>query len=175
MLEEHADLKQRDFWIWSRDDTHRYFLAGGGREDEFDALWSVAIGGIDRFDKAIAARTYARRGRRNRLSCRRQKARTQHGVSGPLFMRLPAAPRASAGRATLPPVARQPTHGLRRAQVSGNQRVDGRCVRERAHVAGAWITARRAGNNVGSSSAIARVGRGAWSPRMISTGMRKLA
>ena len=59
MLEEHADLKQRDFWIWSREDTHRYFLAGGGREGEFDALWSVAIGGIDRFDKAIAERTYA--------------------------------------------------------------------------------------------------------------------
>src|SRR5580704_13610072 len=31
-LEERADLKQRDFWIWSRDDTHRYFLAGGGRD-----------------------------------------------------------------------------------------------------------------------------------------------
>ena len=59
MLEEHADLKQRDFWIWSREDTHRYFLAGGGREGEFDALWSVAIGGSDRFDKAIAERTYA--------------------------------------------------------------------------------------------------------------------
>lgn len=58
-LEERADLKQRDFWIWSRENTHRYFLAGGGRDGEFDALWSAAIGGIDRFDKAIADRTYA--------------------------------------------------------------------------------------------------------------------
>ncbi len=56
MLEEHADFKQRDFWIWSRADTQRYFLAGGGRAEEFDALWSVAIGGSDRFDKAIAER-----------------------------------------------------------------------------------------------------------------------
>ena len=59
-LEERADFKHRDFWIWSREDTHRYFLAGGGgRDDEFDALWSVAIGGNDRFDQAIAGRTYA--------------------------------------------------------------------------------------------------------------------
>jgi SAM-dependent methyltransferase len=60
VLEERADLKHREFWIWSREDTHRYFLAGGGgRDDEFDALWSVAIGGNDRFDQAIAGRTYA--------------------------------------------------------------------------------------------------------------------
>jgi hypothetical protein len=58
-LEEHADFKHRDFWIWSREDTHRYFLAGGGRDGEFDALWLVAISGTDKFDKAIADRTYA--------------------------------------------------------------------------------------------------------------------
>ena len=43
MLEESADTANRDFWNWSRKDTHRYFLAGGGREDEFDALWSTAV------------------------------------------------------------------------------------------------------------------------------------
>jgi SAM-dependent methyltransferase len=58
-LEERTDRKHRDFWIWSREDTHRYFLAGGGRDVEFDALWTVAIGGRDKFDKAIADRTYA--------------------------------------------------------------------------------------------------------------------
>src|SRR5262249_74810 len=31
-LEERADLGHREFWIWSREDTQRYFLAGGGRE-----------------------------------------------------------------------------------------------------------------------------------------------
>src|SRR5262249_43017371 len=61
-LEESADFKDRDFWIWSREDTQRYFRAGGGRADEFDALWSVAIGGSDKFDEAIAARTYASAG-----------------------------------------------------------------------------------------------------------------
>jgi SAM-dependent methyltransferase len=59
MLEERADLKHRDFWVWSREDTQRYFLAGGGREGEFDALWSVAIAGDRKFDQAIAAGTYA--------------------------------------------------------------------------------------------------------------------
>jgi SAM-dependent methyltransferase len=59
MLEERADLEHRDFWIWSREDTRRYFLAGGGRVGEFDALWSVIMSGSDRFDKAIAERTYA--------------------------------------------------------------------------------------------------------------------
>ena len=57
-LEERADFKHRDFWIWSREDTRRYFIAGGGRDGEFEALWLVAIGGNDKFDKAIANRTY---------------------------------------------------------------------------------------------------------------------
>jgi SAM-dependent methyltransferase len=59
MLEERADLTHRDFWIWSREDTHRYFVAGGGGESEFQALWSVAIVSEGKFDKAIAAGTYA--------------------------------------------------------------------------------------------------------------------
>jgi len=59
VLEERTDLEHRDFWIWSRADTHRYFLAGGGRDDEFAALWSIAIGGGDKFDKAVAEGTYA--------------------------------------------------------------------------------------------------------------------
>ncbi len=58
-LDERADFDDRDFWIWSRADTLRYFLAGGGREAEFDALWALAVGGKDAFDKAIAERSYA--------------------------------------------------------------------------------------------------------------------
>jgi len=61
VLEERADHNDRDFWIWSREDTHRYFLAGKGAAGEFEALWSVAIGHGDssEFDKAIANRTYS--------------------------------------------------------------------------------------------------------------------
>jgi SAM-dependent methyltransferase len=59
MLAERADFEHRDFWIWSRADTHRYFLAGGGRDGEFDALWELATSGVDKFNKAIDDRTYA--------------------------------------------------------------------------------------------------------------------
>ena len=59
MLAERADFEHRDFWIWSREDTHRYFLAGGGRDGEFDALWALATSGGDEFNKAVDERTYA--------------------------------------------------------------------------------------------------------------------
>jgi SAM-dependent methyltransferase len=61
-LEERADRGNRDFWIWSREDTHRYFLAGDGGDEEFDALWSIAVGESSEFDRAIANRTYAAAG-----------------------------------------------------------------------------------------------------------------
>lgn len=38
------DWADRDFWIWSREDTRRYFLAGGGDIGEFELLWNLAIG-----------------------------------------------------------------------------------------------------------------------------------
>lgn len=58
-LDEQADFGDRDFWIWSRADTRRYFLAGGGGEGEFDGLWLMATGGKNRFEKALADQTYA--------------------------------------------------------------------------------------------------------------------
>jgi len=58
-LEERLDFRNRGFWIWSPEDTRRFFLAGGGLEGEFAALWLVAVGGSDKLDKAIADRTYA--------------------------------------------------------------------------------------------------------------------
>src|SRR5215471_11617250 len=58
-LEGRSDFKHRGFWIWSPEDTRRYFLAGGGLEADFDALWLVALGSGDKFDRAIADRTYA--------------------------------------------------------------------------------------------------------------------
>lgn len=60
--EEHADFQSRDFWIWSRADTYRYFIAGGGSDSDFDALWSTATKTDDRVDIAVAAQTYARSG-----------------------------------------------------------------------------------------------------------------
>lgn len=37
------DWSTRDFWIWSKDDSRRYFTAGGGTPDEFDRLWLLAM------------------------------------------------------------------------------------------------------------------------------------
>jgi 2-polyprenyl-3-methyl-5-hydroxy-6-metoxy-1,4-benzoquinol methylase len=59
MLEERSDMSGRDFWRWSKDDTRRYFAAGGGREDEFARLWTMVTEDGDKFLAAIAARTYA--------------------------------------------------------------------------------------------------------------------
>jgi hypothetical protein len=62
------------FWIWSRDDTLRYFLAGGGIAAEFEVLWASVTRDSQRFETAIAERTYAI-GRLAELPCRRQKDR----------------------------------------------------------------------------------------------------
>ena len=31
----------RDFWGWDREDAHRFFIAGGGTEPQFEADWTV--------------------------------------------------------------------------------------------------------------------------------------
>lgn len=62
VLEEGQDFEARDFWIWSRSDTLRYFLAGGGAADQFDALWKSATGGVERFRKGVSDQTYSHAG-----------------------------------------------------------------------------------------------------------------
>ena len=58
--DEILDTAVREIWIWPRDQTHRYFLAGGGAEPEFDDLWALVIGQRHRVAQAI---------RENRYSC----------------------------------------------------------------------------------------------------------
>jgi SAM-dependent methyltransferase len=62
MLEEQSDTADRDLWNWSRKDTLRYFLAGGGREGEFDAFWLAVTGDRHKFEETIADRTYSSTG-----------------------------------------------------------------------------------------------------------------
>lgn len=62
MREERQDFEARDFWIWSREDTLRYFIAGGGLPAQFDALWTSVTSGAERVEKAIADRTYSHPG-----------------------------------------------------------------------------------------------------------------
>jgi hypothetical protein len=63
-LEERRDFDTRGFWIWSRDDTLRYFLAGGGVKAEFEAPWASVTRRAERFETAIAERTYPADARR---------------------------------------------------------------------------------------------------------------
>ena len=42
-VEELIDTTARKIWIWDETQTRRYFVAGGGAEGEFAALWSMAL------------------------------------------------------------------------------------------------------------------------------------
>jgi hypothetical protein len=43
LAEEMVDFARRGMWGWSRSDTLRFFLAGGGGPDTFEALWALAL------------------------------------------------------------------------------------------------------------------------------------
>ncbi|QDU69324.1 class I SAM-dependent methyltransferase [Engelhardtia mirabilis] len=55
-----SDSAQR--WIWSRDDSRRFFLAGGGSVPEFEHLWSLALSRVAAGAAAVAAGTCASAG-----------------------------------------------------------------------------------------------------------------
>jgi len=55
--EQLLDWGRREFALWSREDTERYFLAGGGREGTFVKLWQVAVDLQRRSCAAIEAGT----------------------------------------------------------------------------------------------------------------------
>lgn len=42
VVEEMRDGVAREMWAWDKETTLRYFLAGGGAQDEFDAVWALA-------------------------------------------------------------------------------------------------------------------------------------
>ena len=42
-IQEMDDRDRREFWFWNREDTHRYFLAGGGSTDAFATSWGKAL------------------------------------------------------------------------------------------------------------------------------------
>jgi SAM-dependent methyltransferase len=61
-VEELRELAGRDFWIWSRADTQRYFLAGGGQGHEFEGLWATAMAAARRAAEAAEGGTYVHAG-----------------------------------------------------------------------------------------------------------------
>lgn len=44
LVEEMASFASRDRWIWSKEQTQRYFAAGGGAVDDFADAWAEARG-----------------------------------------------------------------------------------------------------------------------------------
>lgn len=42
-ISEVERFAEREFWIWSKTDTARYFAAGGGIDAEFGPLWDMAM------------------------------------------------------------------------------------------------------------------------------------
>jgi ubiquinone/menaquinone biosynthesis C-methylase UbiE len=62
LIDEMVDFADRDFWCWSREDTRRYFLAGGGSEEELNKCWSAALAGSKRAAESIKQGTYAAAG-----------------------------------------------------------------------------------------------------------------
>jgi SAM-dependent methyltransferase len=61
-VDELRDFSEREFWIWSRADTRRYFLAGGGEETAFEPFWSLALAQQKRASTAIDQGTFAAAG-----------------------------------------------------------------------------------------------------------------
>ncbi|MFI5345108.1 MAG: class I SAM-dependent methyltransferase [Elusimicrobiota bacterium] len=42
-LAQTEDWLKRDFWIWEKEETRSYYLAGGGNPDLFAELWEIAM------------------------------------------------------------------------------------------------------------------------------------
>jgi hypothetical protein len=59
LAEQAQDVANRGVWMWNRADARRYFIAGGGHEDEFEACWASVLAFQRREAGAIAAGRYA--------------------------------------------------------------------------------------------------------------------
>ena len=61
-VEEIADVAAGELTAWDHETTRRYFLAGGGAEDEFSASWEALLARQRRVAAAVSAGTFARTG-----------------------------------------------------------------------------------------------------------------
>jgi SAM-dependent methyltransferase len=57
--EEALDAAERNVGLWDEATTRRYFLAGGGREEDLPRLWSAVLSHRRRIADAIRAGTYS--------------------------------------------------------------------------------------------------------------------
>jgi hypothetical protein len=40
-LEQDLAWSERDFWIWSKEETYKYYRADGGSSERFESLWAM--------------------------------------------------------------------------------------------------------------------------------------
>lgn len=59
LIEEGLDAAARDLWMWNRETTRRYFIAGGGQADQFEPNWSAALAFQRRIASAVSDGRYA--------------------------------------------------------------------------------------------------------------------
>jgi ubiquinone/menaquinone biosynthesis C-methylase UbiE len=55
-LEQALDWQQRDILRWDRTDTLRYYLAGGGKEEEFEKSWQIFLSELKSSQEAIQSK-----------------------------------------------------------------------------------------------------------------------
>lgn len=58
-IEEARDFVKRNFWIWDREETLRYYLAGGGALEGFETYWDEAMKSGREFVDAYATQSVA--------------------------------------------------------------------------------------------------------------------
>jgi hypothetical protein len=56
-IKQEEEWFQRDFLVWSKDETREYFLAGGGAKNEFNRRWAAAMQGKRNELESIGSRT----------------------------------------------------------------------------------------------------------------------
>lgn len=62
LLEQSNDWINREFWIWDKEETYSYFLAGGGVLTDFDYFWSKAMENQKKLNKSIQEEEYINAG-----------------------------------------------------------------------------------------------------------------
>jgi SAM-dependent methyltransferase len=65
IAEDMAESARREMWQWDRATSLRFFIAGGGRPERFDDLWSAVVDQKRRLAQALDSRRYT--GARGRL------------------------------------------------------------------------------------------------------------
>ncbi len=58
LLAHQRSMTENEMFMWGREESERYFLAGGGTAEEFQEMWSVVTASDGSFEKAIASGTY---------------------------------------------------------------------------------------------------------------------